>query len=331
MSDAPTIQTLADAQAAYKRTRGLFWSDNNPGTIEGARTLEAVCVWATREHKECGALKLNALRVLGRYLANTPRLKGRPKKVSNADSLPSLADLGVSDRHVAADALKVHAVPERVFAECMKDTEEPSFRGLMRAAKDDRDSAAIDAMAAEIAAEIAAKEKVEAAKSKVEPKAEPLKASGERPLGPAPPTSDTNRPLKDPKTKASKAESVLAMVFDPAPNAHQREVAAKNLLKQDPDIVERVRQLWAGGGTGETAATGTGSGIEARLRIHIEGLEKRLEIYTNSYRPTAALRREIEARDKIITEQKRTIRDLRKELAAARAEIITLKGRRAAA
>jgi hypothetical protein len=43
------------------------------------------------------------------------------------------------------------------------------------------------------------------------------------------------------------------------------------------------------------------------------------------------MRREIEARDKIITEQKRTIRDLRKELAAARAEIITLKGRRAAA
>jgi hypothetical protein len=106
---------------------------------EAVRTVEAVIVWAHHDQAQSGRLKLEASRVLGEFLRDTPRLRGRPKKESSADSLPSLADLGITDRHVAADALKVAAVSAEEFREYLAQTDEPSFRGLLRFARADRD------------------------------------------------------------------------------------------------------------------------------------------------------------------------------------------------
>jgi squalene cyclase len=83
--------------------------------LKAARTgpeLEALAQLGAREQNRWGSFALTAPRRLGEWLNRTPRLKGRPKKESIVDSLPSLADLGITDRHLAAWALKVAAVPQ---------------------------------------------------------------------------------------------------------------------------------------------------------------------------------------------------------------------------
>jgi hypothetical protein len=64
--------------------------------------------------------------------------------MSDADILPqTYADLGVTNRHVAADALKVADIPEAVFQDYLK-TDEPTLKGLLRFAEARRLGATID-------------------------------------------------------------------------------------------------------------------------------------------------------------------------------------------
>jgi hypothetical protein len=113
---------------------------NDPTTIEealarlaAARTgleLEALAQLGLREQNRWGNFALTALRRLGEYLNQTPRLRGRPKKESSVDSLPSLADLAITDRHLAAWALKVAAVPRAIFDSYLLSADTVTRAGL---------------------------------------------------------------------------------------------------------------------------------------------------------------------------------------------------------
>jgi hypothetical protein len=133
----PRPLTLAEARQTFAVAADKLRDPAH--SHEAVRAVEAVIVWAHHEQAQSGRLKLEASRVLGEFLRDTPRLKGRPKKESSADSLPLLADLGITDRHVAADALKVAAVSEAEFRDYLAQTDEPSFRGLLRFARPARD------------------------------------------------------------------------------------------------------------------------------------------------------------------------------------------------
>src|SRR5262249_48146259 len=78
-------------------------------------------------------LRLIALQELGKFLLRTPRLRGRRrKKESTVDSLPSLADLGITDRHIAARAVAVAKIGEELFQEYLATEDEPTEKGLLR-------------------------------------------------------------------------------------------------------------------------------------------------------------------------------------------------------
>jgi hypothetical protein len=102
--------------------------------LKAARTgpeLEALAQLGGREQNRWGSFALTAPRRLGEWLNRTPRLKGRPKKESIVDSLPSLADLGITDRRLAAWALKVAAVPKGVFDRYLRSAETVTRAGLL--------------------------------------------------------------------------------------------------------------------------------------------------------------------------------------------------------
>jgi phage N-6-adenine-methyltransferase len=90
-------------------------------------------VTATRQQAAWAKLRLKALRELGKFLLRTPYLKGRPPKVSTADTLPSLEKLGIKDRRIAWRAIQVARVDEDFF-EAYVNTDEPTEKGLLRQA-----------------------------------------------------------------------------------------------------------------------------------------------------------------------------------------------------
>jgi site-specific DNA-methyltransferase (adenine-specific) len=114
---------------------------DHPKTVEEANVrlqeattgpeLEALAQLGLREQNRWGRFALTALRRLGEYLDRTPRLRGRPKKESRLDSLPSLADLGITDRHLAAWAIKVAAVPSAIFDTYLRSTDTVTRAGLL--------------------------------------------------------------------------------------------------------------------------------------------------------------------------------------------------------
>jgi hypothetical protein len=63
----------------------------------------------------CAEIRLRAERKLGELLSNTPRLHGRPKSVSEENTLPKLSDLGVPTRSISHRAQRIAAVPTKEF------------------------------------------------------------------------------------------------------------------------------------------------------------------------------------------------------------------------
>jgi site-specific DNA-methyltransferase (adenine-specific) len=97
-------------------------SANSPDDlIDLANKAEALRSYARRAklgmvaQNRCAELRLRAERKLGQLLATTPRLHGRPKSVPQANTLPSLSDLGVLDRHISHRAQLLAAIPQRDF------------------------------------------------------------------------------------------------------------------------------------------------------------------------------------------------------------------------
>jgi hypothetical protein len=178
---------------------------------EAVHAVEAIILTAGTEQTGWGSLRLKALRELGCYLHSTPRLRGRPKKESTADSLPSLVDLGITDRHVAADALKVASVPVQDFDDFLSSTDEPSFRGLFRFSEVRRENRSLDEMTQKIEAEMASH-----ATQKREPPVGPVK-------------------------RATAAARTIDLIFHPATDSVERSNGIDALLRLDPSMGYRIK------------------------------------------------------------------------------------------
>jgi hypothetical protein len=92
---------------------------------------------ATKQQAGWARLRLKALRELGKFLLRTPYLKGRPPKVSTADTFPSLEMLGLKDRRIAWRVIQVARVDEELFQRYLTN-DEPTEKGLLRQAVCDR-------------------------------------------------------------------------------------------------------------------------------------------------------------------------------------------------
>jgi hypothetical protein len=103
-----------DLARAERTFRANFGALRGPSTAEPTATqiaavvaVEGVIVTATKQQAGWARLSLIALYALGTFLLRTPYLKGRPPKVSTADTLPSLKKLGIKDRRIAWRAIQV--------------------------------------------------------------------------------------------------------------------------------------------------------------------------------------------------------------------------------
>jgi hypothetical protein len=145
-SDTPVPPDLTAAEAVLKANIGPLrhWTGeqrssansagaSRPTAIQIAAVVAVASVIATATRQQAGwaRLRLKALRELGKFLLRTPYLKGRPPKVSTADTLPSLAKLGIKDRRIAWRAIQVTLVDEDLFQRYLK-TDEPTEKGLLR-------------------------------------------------------------------------------------------------------------------------------------------------------------------------------------------------------
>jgi len=133
-SDIPAPANLAAAEATLKANIGLLRdcrAESSATQIAAVAAVENVIVTATKQQVGWAKLRLIALRALGIFLLQTPRLgRGRPKKDQHG-LLPSLADLGIKDNHIATRALNVAKISEQLFnAYLTKD--EPTEGGLLR-------------------------------------------------------------------------------------------------------------------------------------------------------------------------------------------------------
>jgi hypothetical protein len=145
-SDTKAPANLSAAEAVLKANIGPLrhWTGeqrssansagaSRPTAIQIAAVVAVASVIATATRQQAGwaRLRLKALRELGKFLLRTPYLKGRPPKVSTADTLPSLAKLGIKDRRIAWRAIQVARVDENLFQQYLT-TDEPTEKGLLR-------------------------------------------------------------------------------------------------------------------------------------------------------------------------------------------------------
>ena len=108
-----------------------------PSTASAAASvLEEIVRTATEQSERWGHLRLQSLAELGLYLRRHPCRQGRPPKVSTADSLPSLEELGLTDRRIAHRARLVASIPEKLRRAYVMETEQPTERGLHRYAEE---------------------------------------------------------------------------------------------------------------------------------------------------------------------------------------------------
>jgi hypothetical protein len=113
--NSAVLLNLEDAGALLRQSQRRLIASSG-ADIAALQSIASVIAVARDQQAGWGKLKLIGYRELGTVLENTPRLRGRPKKVSTADSfLPSLAELGILDRHLAADAVKVANVSQSDF------------------------------------------------------------------------------------------------------------------------------------------------------------------------------------------------------------------------
>src|SRR5438067_6000325 len=100
MAEQATELTLDDARKLYEK-----FANKDGG--DAVRVMAQIALWGKRQQVEGGRLRLLALRRLGRFLIRNGRGQGRPPKTSPADVLQTLVGLGITDRHISADAKSV--------------------------------------------------------------------------------------------------------------------------------------------------------------------------------------------------------------------------------
>jgi hypothetical protein len=120
-----TELTLDDARKLYEK----FAAKDGD---EAIRAMADIALTAKRQQTGWGRLRLEALRVLGRFLIRNGARQGRPLKTSSADVLPTLARLGITDRHISADAKSVARIAQRDFDDYLAQENEPTLKGLLR-------------------------------------------------------------------------------------------------------------------------------------------------------------------------------------------------------
>jgi DNA N-6-adenine-methyltransferase (Dam) len=124
--------SLDDAQKLYAKFAG------KDGDDEAVRAMAGIAIKAKHQQAGWGSLRLEALRELGRFLIRNGRGRGRPPKMSAADVLPALVGLGITDRHISADAKSVARINQADFAGYLADEDEPTLKGLLRFAEHTR-------------------------------------------------------------------------------------------------------------------------------------------------------------------------------------------------
>jgi DNA N-6-adenine-methyltransferase (Dam) len=133
---------LATAEATLKANLGHLrqWMPTESSTanqIAAATAVENVIIIAAKQQKGWSKMRLIGLRELGLYLLRAPRLKrGRPQKGQHG-LLPSLADLGIKDNHIATRALNVAKISEELFNAYLT-RDEPTEGGLLKLAETGR-------------------------------------------------------------------------------------------------------------------------------------------------------------------------------------------------
>ena len=129
------ILELATAEAILKANlsplRLVVSGEPTARQISAVSAVESFILTAGEHQAGWAKLRLIALRELGKFLSRTPRLRGR-RKESTVDSLPSLADLGITDRHTAARAVTLAKIGEELFNEYLETEDEPTEKGLLR-------------------------------------------------------------------------------------------------------------------------------------------------------------------------------------------------------
>lgn len=128
MLDQIPILSLDDALALYARHAGHVGDD-------AIRVMAQVALVAKRKQAGWGRLRLEALRQLGRFLIRKGRTRGRPAKTSADEDKLHLADLGITDHHLSADAKNVARIPQTDFDTYLADEAEPTLAGLLRFAE----------------------------------------------------------------------------------------------------------------------------------------------------------------------------------------------------
>jgi DNA N-6-adenine-methyltransferase (Dam) len=124
---------LAAAEDTLKANIGLLRhcrAEPSTTQIAAVAAVEHIIVTATKQQVGWAKLRLIALRALGIFLLQTPRLgRGRPKKDQHG-LLPCLADLGIKDNHIATRALNVAKISEELFNAYLTN-DEPTEGGLL--------------------------------------------------------------------------------------------------------------------------------------------------------------------------------------------------------
>src|SRR5579859_7506168 len=115
---APSLRAAASgttAELSLDDARNLYekFADRDGG--DAIRVMAQIALWGKRQQVEGGRLRLLALRQLGRFLIRNGRGRGRPAKMSPADVLPTLVGLGITDRHISADAKNVARISQKDF------------------------------------------------------------------------------------------------------------------------------------------------------------------------------------------------------------------------
>jgi DNA N-6-adenine-methyltransferase (Dam) len=118
--------TLAEAHWLYAKFAGSMGDD-------AIRAMAEIALTARHQQAGWGKLRLLALRELGTFLIRNGKGRGRPAKMSPADNLQSLVCLGITDRHISADAKNVARISQRDFDAYLAQEDEPTLKGLLRA------------------------------------------------------------------------------------------------------------------------------------------------------------------------------------------------------
>jgi DNA N-6-adenine-methyltransferase (Dam) len=124
MTDQSSELTLGDAKKLYAK-----FADKEGG--DAVRVMAQIASWGKRQQVEGGRLRLLALRQLGRFLIRHGRGRGRPAKMSDTHNLPTLVDLGITDRHISADAKSVARISQPDFDAYLTEEDEPTLTGLL--------------------------------------------------------------------------------------------------------------------------------------------------------------------------------------------------------